>query len=265
MQALTNAHKQRICAAFSSVLRFSSAKDHINPDKFFLELSRDIERLLHDGILDLNPLFIAYGGRSPAPEVCAAFMTFESMATDLGIKVRMPESLTHIPLQARNKYRDDFLKTYRPQEVVPPADNIDWLKLPNTPVPIANHAQYIELDKRHPRAFSISEATRIAIADAATWALKDTPAGKKLNGAQISFLLREHFDRFCDGNHLDLTPLINMWRKQCDIDPRDIREGLQRLKHYLAEIDLSLDAEEMVDYWNKYRRGQQCLFCCFPV
>jgi hypothetical protein len=241
MQGLTNSHKQRICAAFASVIRFSGAKEHINADRFFLELSRDIEQLLHNGILDLNPLYVSYGGRTPAPEVCGAFMLFESVGSDLGIKLRMPEGLTHIPLQIRNQYREDFLATYKPEEVQAPADNIEWLKLPQTPLPISDHVHHLELDKRHPRAFSISEATRTAIADAATWALKDTAAGNKLNGAQITFLLREHFDRFCDGHHLDLNPLLNLWRKQCGIDKRDLREGLQRLKHYLGEINIGLD------------------------
>jgi hypothetical protein len=241
MQGLSNPHKQRICAAFASVLRFGPAKEQINPDKFFLEMSRDIELLLRDGILDLNPLFVAHGGRTPSPSVCAAFMVFEELGVDLGIKLRMPEVLTHIPLNVRTQYRKDFMETYRPREVVPPDNNIEWLKFPQTPVPIAKHNQHLQLDKRHPRAFSVSEATRVAIADAAAWALKDTAAGKGLNGAQITFLIRAHFDRFCDGHHLDLNPLLTLLRKQSGIDKRDLREGLQRLKHYLGEIGLSLD------------------------
>lgn len=241
MERLSNEHKQRVCAAFASIIRFSGANKHINVDRFFLEMSRDFERLFAGGVLDLNPLFISYGGRNPAPEICGAFMKFETTAPHLGIKVRLAEALTRLPLQLRQEYRAQFEDSYRPETVRPPNDHLEWLKSPLTPPPIEIHGHDLDLDKRHPRAFSVSEATRIAIADAAAWAIKDSPGGHKISGGQIVYLLRDHFDRFCDGHHLDIGPLLTLWRKQLDLDVREIREGLQRLKHYLGEIGISLD------------------------
>ena len=243
MRLLSHAHKQRICAAFASVIKNSAAADHIRPEKFFASMSQGIESLLNEDILDLSPLYASFGGRNPPSVVTGAFMAFESTAKELGLRVRLPDAIQHLPAQLKNqsvKAFDESVVRKKNSSDRPPS-HIDWLKQPDTPAPIVNYRQKIELGDRQFKAVSVSDATRIAIADAATWAIKDTEGGAKVNSAQISFTLRQYFDRLYDGHSLDLSPLIRVWKKHYQLDPKEIREGLQRLKLYLGELDIKLD------------------------
>ena len=181
MRLLSHAHKQRICAAFASVIKNSAAADHIRPEKFFASMSQGIESLLNEDILDLSPLYASFGGRNPPSVVTGAFMAFEAAGKDLGLRVRLPDAIQHLPTQIKNqsaKAFDESVVRKKNNRDRPPS-HIDWLKQPDTPAPIVNYRQKIELGDRQFKAVSVSDATRIAIADAATWAIKDTEGGAK--------------------------------------------------------------------------------------
>ena len=243
MRLLSHAHKQRICAAFTSVIKNSAASDYIRPEKFFTSMSQGIESLLDDDILDLNPLYASFGGRNPPAVITGAFLAFESTGKDLGLRVRLPDIIQHLPNQLKNQSVEAFQQSVarkNDNKDLPPS-HIEWLKQPDTPMPLSNYGKKIQLGDRQFKAVSVSDATRIAIADAATWAIKDTTGGKNINSAQLSFTLREYFDRLYDGQVLDLSALIKVWKQYYQVDQKDIREGLQRLKLYLGELDIKLE------------------------
>ncbi|MEE2902491.1 MAG: hypothetical protein VYC39_09180 [Myxococcota bacterium] len=102
MRLLRHAHKQRICAAFTSVIKNSAAGEYIRPEKFFSSMSQGIESLLDEDILDLSPLYASFGGRNPPSVVTGAFMAFEATGKDLGSRGRLPNAIQHLPTQLKN-------------------------------------------------------------------------------------------------------------------------------------------------------------------
>jgi len=259
--AFTPEQKRSICSTFASVLRASKLRGAIDPEVFYGQLTRDFDSLVRGDGLVLDPLWSAMTAMHRPHDLYGLFFKFEETGTAIGLRVTLPTSLLRLSKSARTTYLEEFNRQPRPSDVPPPMGPSEWQDSPLTPLPMAadlDAALAAQAQARTPNARLISPENRHAIAQALTWAIKESPAGPKINSGQLAHTVMSNFEALCDGRSFRFRPLLKTFFDQAAVRDEDVFVALTRFKAYLATANLQMEELELdVDPATKARLLQE--------
>ncbi|MBK6686764.1 MAG: hypothetical protein IPG45_20025 [Deltaproteobacteria bacterium] len=227
--------KKQVCRTLTNVLKASSLREQIDPKAFFLMVNSNFALLFHTGKLDLSPIYDALLPQHGPDLLDGFFVQLAEAATNLGLEVGLPRQLAAQTIEERQAAQQRFSMT-----VDGDLSRSEISSSGLTPLPAL-----LADDALKPL---ISDELRRNVVQATVNAIKGAPVGKRVDSAQLAFLIDSNFDQLCDGETFDFQPILDGLRGLGAIDDSEIyvavvklRSSLQELKLQLSEVKLSVD------------------------
>lgn len=218
--------RKTICRTLTAVLRRSGFSDEIDPKAFYMFLTANFAALSRHGGLDLNPLWGSLSARFGEDQrLSGLFLAFEESAQGLGLAVAQAHAVECLDTESRRAALSRAFPRTTSEAIVEDLGSDD----DDTPVLESQDlVPILEEDRKH-------AVTRLIV-----HALKVTPVGPQIDGAQLSYHLHSHFEEFCDGRTFNFTPLLEGLRQIEGFQDRDAFVGIVRIAERLPEQGLQL-------------------------
>lgn len=227
--------KKQVCRTLTNVLKASSLREQIDPKAFFLMVNSNFALLFQGGKLDLSPIYDALLPQHGPDLLDGFFVQLAEAATNLGLEVGLPRQLAALTIEERQSAQQRFSLT-----VDGDLSRSEISASGLTPLPAL-----LADDALKPL---ISEELRRSVVQATVNAIKSAPVGKRVDSAQLAFLIDSNFDQLCDGETFDFQPILDGLRGLGAIEDTEIyvavvrlRSSLQELKLQLSEVKLAVD------------------------
>lgn len=227
--------KKQVCRTLTNVLKASTLREQIDPKAFFLMVNSNFAMLFHTGKLDLSPIYDALSGQHTPDQLDGFFVQLAEATTDLGIEVGLPRALAAQTIEARQEAQQRFLAS-----VDGDLSRSEISSSGLTPLPML-----LADDALKPL---INDEVRRNVVQATVNAIKGAPVGKKVDAAQLAYLIDSNFDQLCDGETFDFQPILDGLRGLGTVEDGEIyvavvklRAALQEMKLRLSDVKLAVD------------------------
>ena len=241
-------HRKKVCRALTNVLVESKLGERFNPQAFYMLLSSNFAVLSRPEGIDLTPiwgsLYAQVGNDSRLPGL---FLAFQNHLASLGINAIVPPQLATIASQDRSRaVSAAFSIPGTPEEAVVEEIPVADLRFETGEMPILDPSELLPLVPQ-----SLSSENRREVTLCIIQNLRKAPFGPRLDASQLAFRLDKYFDQICDGQTLDLTPLLESLQSIEGFSFRDVYPSLVAIEQRIAEFrlglrvpDLGISAEE---------------------
>lgn len=227
--------KKQVCRTLTNVLKASSLREQIDPKAFFLMVNSNFALLYQGGKLDLSPIYDALLPQHGQDLLDGFFVQLAEATTHLGLEVGLPRQLAAQTIEERQAAQQRFSMT-----VDGDLSRSEISSSGLTPLPAL-----LADDALKPL---FSDELRRSVVQATVNAIKGAPVGKRVDSAQLAYLIDSNFDQLCDGETFDFQPILDGLRGLGAIEDSEIyvavvklRSSLQELKLQLSEVKLSVD------------------------
>ncbi|MEO1337409.1 MAG: hypothetical protein AAFV29_17325, partial [Myxococcota bacterium] len=214
----------------------SRLSEEIDPKTFFMMLNTNYAVLYRDEVFDLSAVWEALSGQHSAEVLYGLFLRFSDTLEQAGIQSRLPSEVDALTAEERQHHQLLFNGVSAPEqeaEIVEMTDSIEGPDGTGKPAPL------LELRTADIRPF-ISTEMRRDVVQAVLTAIKASPAGDRVESAQLAYLINDNFDSLCDGATFNLDPVLQGLKELGNITDADLYLASALLKESLPAHNLAL-------------------------